>query len=450
MKPKSLIRLLLHFTCIIVGFYGLAIADQSRITTQPNMVASSDRDSNTQDHLNITELTLEQAQSQTLKHNPVLVAFASDIRARDAAVLQSNLFPNPELDVEIENFGGEDELKSFDGAETTISLSQLIELGGKRNKRNQIAVLEKDLADWNYQSQKLDILTSVSKAFIETMVAQEQVALNNDLVNLAGQTAIAVAVKADAGKVSPIEKTKAMVELASAESEASKAARELKAAKSRLAGFWGSASVEFKRVTGDLTNLTDLPSEDLLKTYLRGNPDLARWKSETDRSQSALALAHSEAFPDLTLSAGVRNFQETDDNAFVAGISIPIPLFNRNQGGIAEARELIGKVNAEQRAVEATILSRFSDTWQTLSGAYEESMTLQNDILPGAREAYESTEAGYREGKLDYLQMLDAQRTYFTVIRQYLMALGTYHMARTDMERLINVSLNDVVTKTKN
>jgi cobalt-zinc-cadmium efflux system outer membrane protein len=313
-----------------------------------------------------------------------------------------------------------------------------------------MAVLDKDLADWNYQSQKLDILTSVTQAFIETAVAQEQVLLNENLVELAGQTAVAVSVKADAGKVSPIEKTKAQVELSSAKNEASKAARELKAAKSRLAGFWGYRSIAFEQVVGGLTNLTDLPSEDSLKDYLWGNPDLARWESETDRSQSALALAHSEAFPDLTLSAGVRNFQETDDNAFVAGISIPIPLFNRNQGGIAEARELIGKVKAEQRAVEATLLSRFSDTWQTLSAAYEETIALRNDILPGAQEVYASTEAGYREGKLDYLQMLDAQRTLFTVKRQYLMSLGTYHMARTDMERLINVSLNEVVTKTKN
>ena len=224
----------------------------------------------------------------------------------------------------------------------------------------------------------------------------------------------------------------------------------MKAAKSRLAGFWGSASIKFNLLAGDLTKITDVPSEDSLKTYLWGNPDLARWKSETDRSQSALSLAHSEAFPDLTLSAGVRNFQETGDNAFVAGISIPIPLFNRNQGTITEARELIGKVKAEQRAVEATLLSRFSDTWQTLSAAYEESMTLRKDILPGAQEAYESTEAGYREGKLDYLQMLDAQRTLFTVKRQYLMSLGTYHTIRTDMERLVNVSLDKIVTKTKN
>ena len=90
MKPKSLISLLLHFGCIILGLYGSAFADQSRILTQPNIVTSSGRESNTQNNLFFTELTLEQAQNLTLKHNPVLAAFASEIRARDGYVFVKN------------------------------------------------------------------------------------------------------------------------------------------------------------------------------------------------------------------------------------------------------------------------------------------------------------------------------------------------------------------------
>jgi len=171
---------------------------------------------------------------------------------------------------------------------------------------------------------------------------------------------------------------------------------------------------------------------------------MARWAAELERSEAALNLARSEAVPDLTLSAGVRNFQETDDNAFVVGVSIPIPFFNRNQGGVSEARARVDKAQSEQRAAKVGLVTGLSDTWQSLSAAYTEAVGLRDEILPSAQSTYESTELGYREGKLDFLQMLDAQRTLFTVKRQYLLALGSYHLASTDMERLVGVPLSDI------
>ena len=188
-----------------------------------------------------------------------------------------------------------------------------------------------------------------------------------------------------------------------------------------------------------------MSDEESLKDFLSKNPDLARWMSEVERSEAALSLARSEAVPDLTLSAGVRNFQETDDNAFVIGISVPIPFFNRNQGGISEARARIDKAQSEQRAAKIGLLTGLSDTWQSLAAAYTEVISLRDEILPGAQATYESTELGYREGKLDFLQMLDAQRTLFTVKRQYLLSLGAYHLAGIEMERIAGLAQSDVV-----
>jgi cobalt-zinc-cadmium efflux system outer membrane protein len=389
-------------------------------------------------------LSMASAMALVLKNNPSLSGFSAEIRARDAAALQAGLLPNPELGVEVENFGGKDALEGVDGAETTIAFSQLVELGGKRGNRRMAATLDKTLAEWDYQSKKLDVLAATAKAFMEVLISQEQVALNNELLKFAEQTFTAVSEKVDAGKVSPVEKSRTQIEVSSARAEANRAVRELEAARRRLSGFWGDEHTDFDRVVGQLGEIVALPDEESLKAFLTNNPDLARWTAEIERSETALSLARSEVVPDLTLSAGIRNFQETDDNAFVAGLSIPIPFFDRNQGGVTEARALIDKAQSEQRAAKVALVTGLSDTWQELSTAYTEAVGLRDEILPSAQATYESSELGYREGKLDFLQMLDAQRTLFTVKRQYLLSLGAYHLASTDMERLVGVPLNDI------
>jgi len=395
------------------------------------------------------QLMMASAMGLALRRNPSLAGFSAEVRARDAAALQAGLLPNPELEVGLENFGGKGALEGVDGAETTIAFSQLVELGGKRGNRKVVATLDKTLANWDCQSEKLDILAATAKAFVEVLVAQEQLALNHELLKLAEQTTRAVSEKVDAGKVSPVEKSLAQIELATARTEANKASRKLEAARRRLAGFWGSERADFARAVGKLGDISALPDEESLRTYLDNNPDLARWATEIERSEAAFSLARSKAIPDLTLSAGVRNFQETDDNAFLVGASIPIPLFDRNQGGVSEARARIDKAQSEQRAAKVGLATDLSGIWMKLSAIYSEAIALRDEILPSAQTTYQSTEFGYREGKLDFLQMLDAQRTLFSVKRQYLLALGAYHLASIDVERLVGVPLNDI-TKTHN
>lgn len=390
------------------------------------------------------ELTMATALGLSLRHNPSLAGFSAEIRAREAAAIQTGLRANPELDLEVENFAGSDDLQGFDGAETTIALSQLVELGGKRGKRRQVAVLDTALAEWDYRSTRLDVLAATAGAFIEVLIAQEQVSLNRELLRLAEQTTVAVSEKVEAGKVPHIEKSRARVELAAARSEAARSLRALEAARKRLAHFWGAEQAGFDRVVGDLDTFSEPPSEESLRTFLKNNPDLARWETEIERSEASLSLARSGAVPDLTLSAGVRNFRETDGSALLFGISVPIPFFDRNQGAISEARARLGKAESDHRAARVSLLTTLSETWQSLSAAYVEAATLRNDILPGAQEAYESSEFGYREGKFDFLQMLDAQRTLFTVKRRYLESLGAYHLASTEMERIIGMPLADL------
>ncbi len=395
-------------------------------------------------------LTLADALALVLEKNPTLVAYSAEIRARDAAALQAGLLPNPEIGVEVENFAGEDDLQGFEGAETTIALSQLIELGGKRSKRRKVAELGKGLAEWDYQSARLDVLSGATKAFIEVLSAQQHLQQSEELVALSEQTLEAVSARVEAGKVPPVEQTRAKVELAATHTRLDNARRQLQSARSRLFSFWGAKRSSYGKAAGNLAALPPPPSEEQFLKRLESNPDLARWVTVGERREAELDLARARAIPDLTVTLGARNMRDSNNNAMVAGIEIPLPIFDRNQGGVGEARANISKARAQRVSARIELESEISQAWQTLAAAYTEALTLREEILPGAQSAFEVTEYGYGEGKFDFLQMLDAQRTLFEVREQYLQSLAAYHLARTEVERLIGAPLHNVLEAASN
>ena len=392
------------------------------------------------------DITLARALSLVMKSNPSLAALAEEIRAKEAAALQAGLLPNPAVGLEMENFAGKDQLRGFDGAETTLFLSQLFELGEKRQKRRRVGDLEKDLAGWDYRSREQDMLAGTAKAFVEVLAAQLRLALNKRLVQISQQTLDTVSARVAAGKVRPIEQTRARVELASTKTNFNRSERELQAARVRLASFWGGeVRAQFQKAVGDLGKMATPPSQQDVLGQLAHNPDLARWDNELQRRKARLALAKSRAVPDLTLSFGLRNFQETKSNAPVAGIELPLPLFDRNQGGIGQAMAELAKARRQKQETFIRIRSRLLEVRQRLVAAFNEAVALREEILPGAQRAFEATEIGYREGKYGFLQLLDAQRTLFKVQGQYLTALSSYHIERIQLERLAGDPLRNIM-----
>lgn len=389
-------------------------------------------------------ISLSEALAAALLRNPELSAFSWEVRAAEARALQAGLFPNPELEVEVEEFGGEGERSGFDGAEAAFGLSQLVELGGKRWKRAKAAQLEGSLAAWDYEAKRLDVLTDTTKAFVEVLFAQEQVALREELLRLAERVLTSVAQRVRAGKVSPLEENKAKVALSTGRIKLTKARHELEAARKRLAAAWGSISPTFEKVEGQAAEIRAIPAVERLTHLASQNPDMARWAVEVEQRRAALALEESKRIPDLTVSGGVRRFNETEDNAFVVGFSIPLPLFDRNQGGIREARHILAKAQAERSAAEVRVRTALAEAYEALAFAYAESMALKNELLPAAQAAFDAATEGYRQGKFSYLDVLDAQRTLFEARAQHIEALAAYHKGVSDVERLIGQSLSTV------
>ncbi len=382
-------------------------------------------------------LNIEQAQALALMNHPALLAVSWESRARDAARLQAGLLPNPIFGFEIENFIGSGAFSGTDTAEATLSLQQRFETAGKRSKRKKVAGLERALLGWDYETLRLNLFTEVSQIFVEVLGDQEKILLAKDLLKLAAQVADVVERRVDAGKVSPVEAVKAKVALSLAKIELSRAERELISSRKSLSAMWGSTDPQFKSLVGQLSPNAHLPSFEKLSAHLSQNPELARWDTELAQRAAVVDLEKANAVPDVSFGAGFRQFNATDDSALLAGILIDLPVFDRNQGNIQGARAQHSKALAARQAAILRLKTGLAQAYRFLSTTHVEAEGLKNEVLPGAQKAFDAVSEGYRLGKFDLLDVLDAQRTLSQARAQYLQTQIDYQKAVSEVERLI-------------
>lgn len=400
-------------------------------------------------------VSLREAVALALLHSPELAAFAWETRAREARVRQASRVPNPVVGVVTEDVGASRALSGGVGSvqlvqpQTTIELSQLIELWGKRSARRDLAARTRDLAAWDYEAARLDVLTRTTHAFIDVLAAQEMVALTAQTTQLVEQVQRSVSARVVAGVVSPIEETRADVALATVRLESNRALRLLDASRRRLAAQWGASEAGFPAAEADLMVAPVLPAITELQTRLTENPDLARWNVEIREREAALSVERSKRLPDVTLSAGHRRFTDLRGTAFVFGGSLPLPVFDRNGGAVLEARSRLSKAYEERRAAEARVSIGLAEAYRALAGAHDEVIALRTTVLPGARQTFDAVSEGYRLGKFGFLDVLDAQRTLIAATGQYLRAFSEYHKAVADVERLIGIPLDEVTNSPK-
>ncbi|MHC4679966.1 MAG: TolC family protein, partial [Planctomycetota bacterium] len=306
-----------------------------------------------------------------------------------------------------------------------------------------VASLENDISQWDYEARRLDVFTSVVKAFTETLAAQERLRLAEDILQLSGELAETVSQRVDAGKDSPLEKTKAAVVVANARIRHQQVLKYLELSRKQLAATWGSTAPRFEEVSG-LLSVRPIPAIDELTGLIEQNPDVVRSALAVDKEKAALELAKAKAVSDITLSGGLQRFEEADDNAIVFGISVPLPVSDRNQGGRAEAAYNLARAREEQRAAQTRIELELASAYHALSSAYAEANELNQNVVQNAERVFDASREGYSQGKLDYLNLLDAQRILFEAKARYIDALSSYHVAKADVERLIGRDLSTV------
>lgn len=389
-------------------------------------------------------LTLRSAVAMALRANPGLAAASREQDATEAAIVQAGAWPNPTLDAQLEDL-------RRDNRTTTLQLSQPIELGGKRAARVTAAERARDQAASALAGRRAEIRAATVTAFFDVLTAQERLRLAQDSVGLAQTATRAATNRVAAGKVSPLEETRARVAEAGMRVELLQAEGTLRSARQQLAALWGNPDPRFTQVEGAVDQLPAMAASQDLSARIAAAPVVVQARLEVERRKALSDLEQAKRIPDVTVSLGAKRVPASDGeaggsrrNQVVVGLSVPLPIFDTNRGNVAEALSREEKARDELAAAELQLGTEVAQATERLRSARATAQTLQHDALPGAETSYKAATKGFELGKFSFLEALDAQRTLFQVRAQYLLALADAHRAAGELDRLLGNEGDDI------
>ena len=378
-------------------------------------------------------LSLSEAVSIALQNNPELLAAQWEVQARNAGIRQAGAIPNPDLQILFEDLGGSGEFEGFAGSQTTAQLSQRLELGGKRGARRSAAFFHRDVAKADLEVRRRNLVASVRRAFFAILIAQERERSMNEILEVSRQFLMVVSERIQAGKIPPIDEVKAQTVVALAEIDLTRSTQELTSARYELAQWMGAPGLQFQSIQGELAPV-DLQLETLIQSA-GGIAEFKKAEVELQESKALLNVERSKRIPDLTVTGGYRQIELTGDSAFVAGLSLPLPLFDRNQGAIAQAQHRIQKSEQLRAAVSLQVKTGLTRSYHAYSAAKMEWEALKSRVVPASQSTFDAISEGYRLGKYGYLDVLEAQRTLFQSRLQLLRAITDLSNAAAEIER---------------
>lgn len=385
---------------------------------------------------NTCELTLDQAVDRALNSAPTLQIAHNEAESKRSFINQAKLPPNPIATYEIENFAGNNDWKGWNNREERYSYNQLIETAGKRILRTQAASSDYYASLMAFDASKLVVLNRLTKSFVAVSAAQEQLKLAEDQAEIAKEVLRVATKKVEAGKVSLIQQSKSEVAYSTALIAIEKARVDLKNAKRRLSLVWAGTCPDFDRVSFPFFSVQPPQQFEQCIADLCQQPEIVQSVHNYAYAERNWKLEKANSIPDVTLEVGYKANYEENNQGLIAGISMPIPLFNQNKGNIGRAFYDMLKIGDQGRQLWLVLESKLAITHEELIRAYEQSEQLRNFSLPSATQAFDLAQRGYGEGKFEYLDVLDAQRTLFEIRENYIEVLETYHTKLADINYL--------------
>lgn len=384
-------------------------------------------------------LTLAAALELAMRANPDIAVAMREVQAMEGVVRQAGVIRNPEVAASIEDTRRETRT-------TTLQLNQPIELGGKRTARIAAAERGRDAAMIELAGKQAEVRAAVVAAFYDVETAQERYRLAQATVELAQRATLIASKRVQAGKVSPVEETRARVAESGVRVELAQAVGELETARRRLVATWGSTTPRFDRTEDHIEKLPRMPALVELTQRLQQSPGLLRARMEVERRQALTQVERSRRIPDVVVSLGAKRDEQLGRNQAIVGVSVPLPLFDRNQGNLLEALRRTDKARDELAATDVRLNTELAQVYGRLSAAQNEVALLQKEVLPGAQSAYEATTKGFELGKFSFLEVLDAQRTFFQAKSQYLRALAEAQRAAAEIDRIVGTPFSSTRT----
>lgn len=379
-------------------------------------------------------MTREEAVRHALARSPSLRAERAELRALQAEIIQAGLPPNPKIAVEIENFGGSGAARGFGGSEITSELSQKIETAGKRPKRARVASLKAEAALAEVAATKREVAIAAERAFTTLLESRSLRELGERNLTRAEENLGTLNTLLEVGKGNRIDVNRAKLAVSEAREQLSEARSTEKKAASELSLTWGGGS-------SDVTARGELvaPASKSLGTgsaVIGRHPSMQAASLRVALAEATHELEKARRMSDVEFGAGVRQMRDVDETSAVAGLKIPLPLFNRNQGNIQAAAERVEGAREESRTTESDLRARLQQLDAEYRAARERVAEFDSRTLDAARQTLTDTTEAYSAGKSSLLEVLDAREMLFDIERGRTRALADLLRAQRTLEIL--------------
>ncbi|RIK83755.1 MAG: hypothetical protein DCC68_02935 [Planctomycetota bacterium] len=385
------------------------------------------------------QLTLADAEAIALGNHPGLARASARVSAARGAWLQAGLLPNPTAGYMGEEMG-DDDTAGMQGA----FVGQEIVTAGKLRLSRAVAAQEIRRAEAELEAMRFRVTADVQSAFYDALVAQETIRMVADLVRIATDAVKTTETLFSQGEVSRVELLQARIEANTTQLLLDTTRNGHAAAVRRLEAQLGSVGPLGELAGDPRAGLPQIAWDEALGRLLAESPELAAAQAMVDKAGWAVDRARAERIPNVDAQVAVLHNNATQQDVASVGIGLPLPIFNRNQGGIQAARAELSAANSNVVRVEQDIKRRLAGTYERYDNARRRVDEYQHRILPDAKEALDLVEVGYRNGEFGYLTLLTTQRTYVETHLSFLDALRELREAAAIIDAmLLDGSLED-------
>lgn len=384
-------------------------------------------------------VTVEECLRRVAERSPDLKSGAYKTEAAVRRERQAARPSNPSLNTEVENVAGSGPNSGFDAAETTVSISQELELGGKRRARTAVAQSETALSRAEQEARLRALLFEARRAALAVQSAQEKARLAEEALALIRETEAVAEAREKAGKTTLLETERARAETVKAEIELEGRRAEQRDAVRDLAQLWGETEPTFDAVSGPFEAAAEqLQPLDALLARAASNPELLAAEAQTRINEARVGAERAARVPNMELSAGARRFEEGGDFAAVAGVSVELPLFTRSMDGVRAAEADAQAARQEAIAARLRNEGRIRQLYARLTTLAAKTARLKGTVIPATERALSLVGDAHRQGKAGYLDVLEARRALIEARLHVIETVTEYQSVSIELGRLAN------------
>lgn len=386
-----------------------------------------------------TTFDLKMLLDKAVAENPTMAVSKAQIEAAAAGITVARSFSNPDLEV----MAGPARYRQNPTPGATernygVTISQQLEFPGTRASRRELAEQQLTYAEKGIQTTSFDLRNLIKQAYLTVLLRQQILQMMGENLNVLQEIQSKIKRKVDVGEAARYELIKADTEVLAAERDYASAQTRIDEAKAILRGMIGNMPDAFE-VKPELPTISTLPSITELRQYAENNPYLQQLITARDSAEARLKLEKELRFPGVTLKSDFT--QDPDLNTFRVGVAVPLPLWNRREGQIAQAAAGIDEAEANIRLQQQVLRKEIDSAYQRQVIASNQLKVFENGLLQQSEATLSRAEAAYKFGERGILEYLDAQRVNRDVRRDYLIAKFDYFFSILQIERFIGSDL---------